>query len=108
MLQTLTLQPSGAQTASGAGITHGLADDIEQLVVFLNVTAASGTTPTLVVTVQESPDGVEWAYLGAFAQQTAVGTNELSFAQVAEFVRVSWVIGGTTPSFTFDCQAVAR
>lgn len=92
---------SAARTTSGnsgaldASSTPGLS-------LLLDVSAASGTTPTLNVTIEESDDGTTWRTVAAFAQKTAVSAERKSFAIASDFYRVAWVIGGTTPSFTFS------
>lgn len=83
----------------------------------LDITAASGTTPTLDVKLQ-SKDPISGKYVdlpgAAFAQKTATGTDDLTvYPGVAETAnetvsdvlagvwRAVATIGGTTPSFTF-------
>lgn len=67
----------------------------------LDVTAASGTTPTLDGTVQTSKsEAGPWRTLGSFAQATAAGTERKSFSGCDRWARVAFTIGGTTPSFT--------
>lgn len=69
----------------------------------LAVTAASGTTPTLNVVIEDSIDGVNWATVGTFAQKTAAGVEAITLAgRFARRLRVRWTVGGTTPSFTFS------
>lgn len=72
---------------------------------FLNVTAASGTTPTLDLTIQDSPDGVTWYNRQAFTQVTGATTQSQRIEYFGRFLRVNAVIGGTTPSFTFSVKA---
>lgn len=84
----------------------------------LDVTAASGTTPTLDVKIQRF-DAVsgKWVDLpgGAFAQKTATGTDDLVIypgvaetanRSVSDVISQVWravaTIGGTGPSFTFS------
>ncbi len=61
---------------------------------------ANGTTPTLDVVIQTSHDGTTWRTAHTFTQATATGTQRASFT-VDRFVRASWTVDGTTPSFTF-------
>lgn len=68
----------------------------------LEVTAASGTDPTLDVFVETSPSGSSWQAVGAFTQRTGVGWQELRVAGLRRYVRASYSIGGTDPSFTFS------
>lgn len=100
-----TAQPvaSAARTTSsnsGALTGYGPAATIRAQ---LNVTAASGTTPTLDVLVEDSVDGgATWNTLVAFTQATAV-TREVKniTTPFGDQLRVRWTVGGTTPSFTF-------
>lgn len=80
-----------------------------ELIVTLDVTAASGTTPTLDVKLQHSPDGAQWTDLGtSFAQKTAVGAEAKVFTGVHGYIRTVSTIGGTTPSFTYSVYATGR
>lgn len=87
-------------------------------VFFLNISAASGTSPTLDVKIQhKDPISGEFVDVpgASFAQKTATGTDSLTiYPGVAETanrsvsdilgdeVRAVATIGGTTPSFTFS------
>lgn len=92
------------------------------LMLFLDISAASGTTPTLDVKLQRK-DPISTNYDdvpgGAFAQKTTTGTDTLVvYPGVAETanetvsdlangtLRAVATIGGTTPSFTFSLAAV--
>ncbi len=110
----LSLKTSGAETASTTGASVEIGDkSILNLVV--DVTAASGTTPTLVVVIEGSDDGLTWYELGRIGsdgyRDGSVGTAPANFTAVAtvrssipaaRFVRYRSIIGGTTPSFTFS------
>lgn len=76
------------------------------MVLYINVTAASGTTPNLVVKLQDSPDGgTTWYDVSSATAMTAVSTQafriNLSATPASDLLRIAWVITGTTPSFTF-------
>lgn len=75
----------------------------------LNVTAASGTSPTLNVLIEDSvDDGATWNTVGTFAQRVATGREVINVTvPFGDVLRVSWTIGGTTPSFTFAVDWVA-
>lgn len=120
-----------AQTATGQGGGVAVAGITEMLVV-VNVTAVSGTTPTLSVYLQSSSDGGTTWYdlphggsliLSSVAQQGAVepsgnrniisgatGTLKAAARYVVfgQYVRAAWAIGGTTPSFTFEVDAIGK
>ena len=95
--------PSLARTASGntgAFVGTGAPKGMRAQ---LNVSAVAGTLPTLDVTIQDSLDGgVTWNTIGTFTQKTGVVRDVINITTpFAPLVRVAWVIGGTTPSFTF-------
>lgn len=97
----VTLHASGVETATGNGTAVEL-DDMNTLRLDLATTARSGTTPTLDVTIQTSADGsTNWSSIGTFTQVTNTGTQHKVFTGLDRYVRASWTIGGTTPSFTF-------
>lgn len=75
----------------------------------LDVTAASGTTPTLDVVIQDSLDGTNWNTIGTFAQKVTTGREVINITTpFANRVRVLWTIAGTGPSFTFAVIVVSQ
>lgn len=76
--KVLLTQSALAATANSTAFTLPLADSYA---VFINVTAASGTTPTLDIVLQTSPDGgTTWLNLPLrFAQLTATGQAYIRF-----------------------------
>lgn len=106
----LTLETSGAQTVSGASALQSVGQYKEALVT-LNCTVASGTSPTLAVTIQASDDGgTTWYNLpnGSFTALTAAGSQAIQVNTFGDTIRAAWTIGGTTPSFTFAVKAVLK
>lgn len=102
----LTLAASAARAVTGSGDAVEVRDN-RTVVATLDVDAASGTTPALDVTLETSADGATWRTLGTFAQKTAAGVERKSFPGADRFVRATWTIAGTTPSFTFSVVAEA-
>lgn len=101
--KTETAVPSAARTApgnSGPLLAYGFP---KALRAQLNVTAASGTTPTLDVIIEDSVDGgTTWNTIGTFAQKTAIGREVINITTpFTPLLRVRWTIAGGTPSFTF-------
>jgi hypothetical protein len=97
-----TLVASAARTTTGSGSAFEMEDN-GTLRLLLNVSAASGTTPTLDVTIETSLDGsTGWTSVGTFTQNTAVSSQRKVFTGLDRYARATWVIGGTTPSFTFS------
>src|SRR4051812_14456489 len=93
----------GAITAS-ANSNKVNAGGYGNAVAYLRVTAASGTTPTLDMKFQDSPDGTNYQDVpsGAFTQKTAAGSQRLVLSNIGPFLRAVQTIGGTSPSFTYD------
>lgn len=80
-------------------------------IIYCSTSAVSGTTPTLDIKVQISPDqGATWFDSGyAFTQQTANGTAVLKIPNnLGTFQRLVFTLGGTTPSFTVDVWAEGK
>lgn len=100
------LVTSAPRTASGdSGPLDGFGDSTH-LRAQLEVTAASGTTPTLDVVLEDSLDGTTWNVVGTFAQRVGAGRQVINVAApFADRLRVRWTVGGTTPSFTFSVAA---
>jgi hypothetical protein len=116
---TLNVDTSSARTATGNGTAAINYAGRRNLVVWINVTAVTGTTPTCVFRLQWSPDnGTTWIDIDTTNLQTtsitgvttatlrmgAVYTNAANASRldaVPRQIRLAWTIGGTTPSFTF-------
>lgn len=126
-----TLVASAARTTTGSSsaIEFPFVDDV---VFIVNVTAASGTSPTLDLAFQITPDDTNYFSVQRFAQITGTGARTLQFstkrttAQAAaeaaaadtggalatnlpcsRNIKFKWTIGGTNPSFTFVVYAIA-
>jgi hypothetical protein len=103
-----TVMHNAQRTASGNGAARqlGSVSASQKLHAALHVVAASGSSPTLDVTV-ESDDAS--GFLSpttriSFAQATAIGAQWASPVAgpiTDDWWRVAWTIGGTSPDFTF-------
>lgn len=103
--RSLVLAASAARTATGTGSAIEIGDKpVARLL--LDVTARTGTTPTLDVTIETSFDGATWRSAGTFTQVTATGQQRGNF-MLDRYVRASWTIGGVTPNFTFSIAGEA-
>lgn len=106
----LTVLASGALTATGqsAAVDVGGAGTLRAQV---QVSAVSGTSPNLTMTIQTSHDaGVAdaWRTAGAaYGALTAVANSPYQCFVVDRYVRCSYVITGTTPSLTTTVVAEA-
>ena len=113
----VVVQSSAAKTATGqtSGLTSNLVsgDGTRQGVLNLtaNVTAVSGSSPSMTLSVQWSNDGgTTWAdadTADTFTAITAAKTVVKQFQVKASMFRVVYTITGTTPSFTFSIVATA-
>lgn len=95
---------AGARTTTGNGSTFSTEDALG-FSATLSITAATGTSPTLDLTLQESLDGgATWNNVASFPQKTTTGSHPKTFGLLTpgSICRWSWVIGGTTPSFNFS------
>lgn len=112
-LLTAAFLTSAARTANGQQEIN-LSNDFNNMSVLVNVTAVSGTTPTLRFHLEDSLDGTTWFPIqSSTADITAAGTFRLFFdlgtaGATAPRTRLRWVIAGTTPSFTFAATAITR
>lgn len=135
VLTPKTLLASAARTTSGNSGAITFADaKFDDLIIEVDVSAASGTTPTLDIYVQQTLDGTNYVDVAHLTQITAVLTNKarlvvkrgnftdgvkegvgdatvaagaLGLALLTTNGRIKWVIGGTTPSFTFSVMSYA-
>lgn len=91
-------------TASGNSGTFTTPANSGSALVYLAVSAVSGTTPTLTVTYQTSPDdGATWFDRVASSSITANGNSTISIPNnTGEHARLLYTVGGTTPSFTLN------
>jgi len=107
-----TLVASAARTSSSNTsafnnvVTRGL------VAFVLDVTAKSGTTPTLDVTIEfnDMASG-KWITIATFTQiGDATGNERITVATMPEnTIRAAWVIGGTdTPTYTFSVGMAAQ
>lgn len=98
----VTLIGPAARTASGTGAVIDGFSPYEKARVQLNVTAASGTSPTLDVVVEDTIDGTNWNAVGTFTQAVAAGRQVVTLSEpFTNQLRVRFTLGGTSPSFTF-------
>lgn len=133
VLASVELLVSAARTVSGTGadVVSVSLEQARALLLVINVTAQSGTSPTLDVVVQAKIDGT-YTNLARFSQVVAAtGKEALNVKRDLSFItgivlaadpavgtglvvnnhdwtdtlRVKWAIAGTTPSFTFSCVA---
>lgn len=75
----------------------------------LNVTAVSGSAPTLDVIFEDTLDGTNWNTIGTLTQKNTTGREVIDItAPFSDTVRASWIISGTDPSFTFSVDVYSE
>lgn len=110
-----------AKTASENGTSY-LTHPFKNGLLEVDVTAVSGTTPTLIVSVETSEDGTTWFHNTILADKERQGsltrltapTDEAKITTVTKhiawlmnlsrYARLVLTIGGTTPSFTITAK----
>src|SRR5579872_6854965 len=106
-----TLVASAARTATGNSGAIAVGSGAANLELEPEVTAASGTSPTMTLSIQWSDDGTNFGNndgsTDAFAQVTTTGNVTKSIPVRAPYMQLTWTIGGTSPSFTFSVIDVA-
>lgn len=98
---------SAARTATGTSAAFNT-EDAQALKATLDITAVSGTSPTLDVVLESTVNGTDWYTVDAFAQKTTVDNDARAFGPLGDQCRWRWTIGGTTPSFTFSISVEAE
>lgn len=102
--QTVTLAAAGTSYSN----VYQVDDDAQSLDALLTLSALSGTTPTLDVTIQASKDNSSWIDIGTFTQLAATGSQRKAVGDVRSFIRFKFVLAGTTPTATATIRAQAR
>jgi hypothetical protein len=95
-----TVGTDGNSSATPLITKHG-----KEATIFLDITAVSGTNPTLNLTLKIQDSITEkWYTLATFDQKTSVGTD-VGYIQygIGEEMALYYAVGGTsTPMFTFS------
>jgi hypothetical protein len=93
---------------SGTVTANGNSSDIDVnpysvIEIEIKVTSVSGTTPTLDIYIEGKFENT--GDYKVLASQTGITTTGIWFATIDpyafRYLRVRWVVGGTSPSFTF-------
>ena len=110
---TGTILASAARTASGntQSTSLGVAN-FRDMHLFLDITAVSGTSPTLEI-VSQAKDPVSGNWAGVNTIWSGLNSAQTAYANIAGLglasdFAISWVVGGTTPSFTFSLGYVVK
>jgi len=104
----VTLMASAARTSSTTSEIYEVGDK-GTLRLDLDITAVSGTTPSMHVQIEtrESYSTGTWRVVDAFGPKFVVGSERRSMSGLDRFVRAVCTLAGTTPSFTFSLGGTA-
>lgn len=108
--EKVILHPSAERDDASANGAEFELGDKGVLRLVANVTAKSGTSPTLDLTVETKGEDGTWYEAGTFTRfndPTVPATERKAFA-VDRFVRLKWEVGGSgSPSLTFEVSGEA-
>lgn len=105
---TIPVQAATAVTATGNSPVFVLPSANGSLEVLVNVSAVSGTSPSLTPKLQVSNDGVNWFDAVTGSAMTAISTQRLACTTLCGYGRVVFTVSGTTPSLTTALTALAN
>lgn len=75
----------------------------------VNITAVSGTSPTVVFELQGTANGANWFTVCSVGAATSVQSRTCEANNLPATVRVSYgSVGGTSPSFTFNAWLIRQ
>lgn len=103
-MAVVAVAASAARTTSGssAAITS---PSSQSSAIHVDVTAVTGISPNLALTVEWSNDGITWVKsdpVDSFTAITAASTAVKTIVLKGAYFRLVWTLTGTTPSFTFS------
>lgn len=99
MASDLVLLGLASRSASGSGAAVDVPSPYRSAEITVDVTQAAAGNDALVVTIETSPDGVEWRRLGQLDAIVTEGVTARLFADVSASLRASWSVSGAG-SFT--------
>jgi hypothetical protein len=115
-LQTLALVPMADITETTTGTGIDVTDYVGSIAVVLSAKNVAGTSPTLIVKLQDSADNDTFADItgAVFTTVTAAGTKASTLQKIsvnidgaAKYLRAVATVGGTvSPEFLLSCTAV--
>lgn len=111
--EVLRLLPSAARTTSGTVELGMLGGPVDYLFFVANVSAASGTSPTVQFDLEGTVDGTNWFTLDNLTSASgSINVRNKLTSVVSGFgftprMRIKYTIAGTNPSLTFDVNVVA-
>lgn len=105
---SITLHASGVETATGIGTVVVDLTDRSLVQLAVNVTALTGTAPSIAFTFEHSIAQNDWILLGVLDAATVASTKQVTLTGAYRYLRARWTITGTTPSVTFGITGTAH
>ena len=108
-MASVILHPTGTETSSGTGSLVEV-DSNTIVGMFVNISAVAGVLPTLIVQLQESPNGTDWYNISSMVNASnliSVSLNSIlpsGTQYIANQARIVWTIAGVGASFTFEVE----
>lgn len=101
--------PSTVATLGGGSTGVGLSSGSPAASFSVDVTAVSGTSPTMDMVIQESYDNTTFIDVYHFDRITATGTYVTPVLRFnGSYIRFYRTLGGTSPSFTYSITRYAK
>ena len=105
---TIVLAPPAARVAAGGSTAFEVSRFTEAL-LFIDVTAVSGDSPTLDFEVQTGPADDEVAFVHSeSAEITSAEKILVKLVNIGPWLRLAWSIGGEEASFTFEAKLALK
>lgn len=109
-------QASTALTANGQSAPINVPASVRRLEFNINITALSGTSPTITIIIEGQDENNVWYPLYSSAALAATGDTPQSIGPgmqtntiITDTIRVRWVIGGSlTPTVTCSMSLIGQ
>jgi len=107
---------SGTQSVYTDMRFAALLGSVERLSVWAFNLVVSGTTPSLTIQIEQSPDGIRWQNQGSVPECNNISIVSLTYISfdsandvpMANYVRLRITLGGTSPATLLRLQAAGR
>lgn len=107
--QNVTLFSATNKAVGDTSETLEVPQDVKQGIFYLNATAVSASDSLKGLTIQGSPDGVNWINTGkTFTNVTTTGMQRVEMTLIDKYLRFLYTVAGTGISITFNVGFVPR
>lgn len=110
-MDPITLVSSAARTSNSQSNWYDLSR-YEEGLILAKVTASSGTTPAFQIIVEGSNDegSTKTAFVLTKSQKLfgTVNPDPIVVTNFGKWLRIKWILSGTTPSYTFSVTFIGK